>query len=263
MKLKLYQIDAFANRPFEGNPAAVIPLKEWLSDESMQAIAEENHLSETAFFVPLKDGFHIRWFTPEKEVKLCGHATLACAYVIFNEMGFKSESILFDSLSGKLLVSRNGDLLTLDFPLQTPEPCPLPEALVEGLGKENYIEDCLYNEDYLVVVENEEVLAQIKPNLYYIEQLDLRGLIVTAPSSNYDFVARFFAPKYGIAEDPVTGSAFTQLAPYWSKRLEKNKLKAKQISSRSGEVLCELREDRVLISGKAVKYLEGIIQVDI
>ena len=262
MRLPLYQIDAFANRPFEGNPAAVVPLETWLSDELMQAIAEENNLAETAFFVPIKGGFHIRWFTPNNEVKLCGHATLASAYVLYNCLGHESDTIKFESLSGELLVSKKDEILTLDFPAQKPKSCPAPEALIMGLGKftKSPVE-VLRNEDYLCVLGSEDELARMNPDYNLLNQLDLRGVIVTASSKEYDFVARFFAPKYGIPEDSVTGSAYTQLVPYWAEKLSKKQFKAKQISSRGGELFCELSGDRVFISGKAIKYLEGSIEL--
>ena len=260
MKLTIYQIDAFAEKVFEGNPAAVIPLNEWLPDNTMQAIAEENNLSETAFFVPTNDAFHIRWFTPDGEVKLCGHATLASAFVLFNCLNYQSEIIYFNSLSGKLSVSKNGNQLTLDFPNQAPAPCQIPANLAKGLGKVPM--ECYRSEDYVAVFETEQDIAEITPNYRLLEQLELRGIIVTAPSSEYDFVARFFVPKCGIPEDPVTGSAYTQIAPYWSEKLGKRKLRAKQISARGGELVCELKGDRVLISGSAVKYMQGIIEIE-
>jgi len=259
MKLDIYQIDAFAEQPFEGNPAAVIPLEKWLSDSSMQAIAEENNLAETAFFVLSNEVFHIRWFTPNCEVKLCGHATLASAYVLFNLLAYKADTIIFDSLSGPLSVTRNGDLLTLDFPSQPPTPCEVPADLSLGLGATP--SKCFSNEDYLAVFETEEELAAIDPNHEHLKKIDHRGVIATAPSQNYDFVVRFFGPKAGIPEDSVTGSAYTQLAPYWSSVLNKTKLNAKQISSRGGKVYCQLKNERVLISGSAVKYLEGHIEI--
>lgn len=260
MKLSIYQIDAFAEKSFEGNPAAVIPLKEWLPDKTMQAIAEENNLAETSFFVPTIEGFQIRWFTPSKEVKLCGHATLASAFVLFSCLDYESDIVFFDSLSGRLSVTKNGDLLTLDFPNQRPIVCETPEALIEGLGKNPLA--CYRNEDFVAIFENEDEIADITPNHNYLEQLELRGVIVTAPSSAFDFVARCFAPKYGIPEDPVTGSAYTQIAPYWSEKTGKTKLTAKQVSSRGGKLLCELKGDRVLISGTAVKYMEGTIEIE-
>ncbi len=259
MKLTVYQIDAFAERPFEGNPAAVIPLQEWLPDTIMLSIAEENNLSETAFFVPEDDNFHIRWFTPTSEVKLCGHATLAASFVLFNCLNYKSDTVLFNSLSGQLTVTKNGKLLTLNFPNQSPTPCEAPTQLIKGLGITP--DECYRAEDYIAVFENENDVSKITPDHSQLENLDLRGVILTAPSSQTDFVARFFAPKLGVSEDPVTGSAYTQLAPYWSKVLNKNTLTAKQISPRGGKLTCELKDNRVFISGRAVKYLEGTIEI--
>jgi PhzF family phenazine biosynthesis protein len=259
MKLDIYQIDAFAEKQFEGNPAAVIPLDEWLPDSVMQAIAEENNLAETAFFVPSENGYHIRWFTPNKEVKLCGHATLASAYVLFNILGCKEKVLSFESLSGVLLVSKTGDLLTLDFPVQPPETCSTPTLLTTGLGKVPL--ECLKHDDYVAVFESEADVLSITPNHETLKQLDLRGVIATAPSSEFDFIARFFAPKFGIPEDPVTGSAYTQLIPYWSSKLGKSQFRAKQVSSRGGKLLCELKGSRVLISGSAVTYMAGSIEI--
>jgi len=259
MKIPIYQIDAFANKPFEGNPAAVCPLQSWLSDEVMQSIAAENNLSETAFFVPTQNGFHIRWFTPVAEVDLCGHATLASAYVLFNFLGFEESTIAFESKSGLLKVSKNENLLVLDFPAQPPSPCATPDEIVSAFKHQPV--ECLKSEDYIVVFNDEDEVASAKPDLTALSKLDLRGVIITAKSSKYDFVARFFAPKYGINEDPVTGSAYTQLVPYWSNALGANKLHAKQISSRGGEVFCELNGDRVGIAGTAVKYLIGEIEI--
>ncbi len=259
MKLSIYQIDAFAEKAFEGNPAAVVPLEKWLVDKTLQAIAAENNLSETAFFVPRDGDFHIRWFTPKKEVKLCGHATLASAFVLFSELGYVQDIVRFDSLSGPLSVIREENSLTLDFPAQKPEKCEIPDGLTEGLGKSPA--ECYSNADYIAIFESENDIANIKPNYSHLAQLDLRGVIVTAPSSDYDFVSRFFVPKYGIPEDPVTGSAHTQLVPYWSERSGKTKFQAKQISSRGGKLTCELKGNRVLISGSAVKYLEGTIEI--
>ena len=259
MKLDIYQIDAFAEKPFEGNPAAVVPLNEWLSDETMQAIAEENNLSETAFFVPTSSGYHIRWFTPASEVKLCGHATLASAYVLFEILGQAETSIAFDSLSGALTVTKSEEKLTLDFPAQKPEKCEPPEDLIAGLGKKPT--ECYKNEDFIAIFDDEQEIAEIEPDQTCLEKLGYRGVIVTAPSKNYDFVARFFAPKYGIPEDPVTGSAYTQLTPLWATKMDKKRFNAKQISKRGGKLFCELKGDRVLISGSAIKFMEGTIEV--
>ncbi len=259
MKLDIYQIDAFAEKQFEGNPAAVVALDEWLPESVMQAIAEENNLAETAFFVPIKSGYHIRWFTPNKEVKLCGHATLASAYVLFNILGGQEEVLSFESLSGELLVSKADNLLTLNFPLQSPVVCNTPDSLVAGLGKEPL--ECLKHDDYVAVFENEEDVLNITPNHEALKQLDLRGVIVTAPSVEFDFIVRFFAPKLGVPEDPVTGSAYTQLMPYWSGKLGKPQLQAKQTSTRGGKIFCKLKDDRVLISGSAVTYMAGSIEI--
>ena len=260
MELDLYQIDAFTDRPFQGNPAAVIPLETWLPDNIMQSIAEENNLSETVFFVPTRNGFHIRWFTPETEVDLCGHATLAAAYVLFNILKYNKDKIEFKSKSGTLTVSQKDDWLVMDFPAQPPIPCNVPDEIVKAFGKTPI--ECLRSEDYIVVFETESDIIAIKPDIDYLKKLDLRGVIITAKSGQYDFVSRFFAPKYGIDEDPVTGSAHTQLVPYWARKLDKATMKAKQVSEREGEIVCELRDGRVLISGKAVKFLEGRIELN-
>ncbi|MCU4674328.1 PhzF family phenazine biosynthesis protein [Catenovulum sp. 2E275] len=259
MKLKIYQVDAFAQQVFSGNPAAVIPLKTWLPDELMQQIAQENNLSETVFFVADNQAFKIRWFTPVSEVKLCGHATLAAAFVIFNQLNYQQDTIVFSSLSGELKVTKHQDWLALDFPAQPAQPVELPDALIKGLGKAPQV--CLAAEDYLAVFDSEAELMAINPDVTELEKLAYRGVIVTAPSEQYDFVARFFAPKVGIKEDPVTGSAFTQLMPYWTNRLAKKALFAKQVSARGGELKCELTGDRVFISGQAVLYLQGEIEV--
>ncbi len=259
MELDLYQIDAFTDIPFEGNPAAVIPLETWLPDNTMQSIAEENNLSETAFFIPTNKGFHIRWFTPKTEVDLCGHATLAAAYVLFNILGYNENRIEFESKSGTLTVLQKNDWLVMDLPVQLSTTCNIPYEIVKAFDKASI--ECLRSEDYIVVFETESDILSIKPDLDYLKKLDLRGVIITARSRQYDFVSRFFAPKYGIDEDPVTGSAHTQLTPYWAKKLAKTKMRAKQVSSRGGELICELCNDRVLISGRAVKFLEGKIEL--
>ena len=261
MKLTIYQVDAFAEKVFEGNPAAVCPLKQWLPESTMQAIAAENNLSETAFFVPEDDGFHIRWFTPNGEVNLCGHATLASAFVLFNSLSYQKDIIEFKSKSGILKVTKNGDAFNMDFPLQPPVACEVPEPI--RLAFSQPIRECLKSEDYIVVFNNEADVAAAEPNLELLLDLDLRGVIITSPSSTYDFVARFFVPKYGIPEDPVTGSAYTQLAPYWSEQQGKNEFHVKQISKRGGELLCEVQGDRVLISGSAVAFMEGKIKIEV
>ncbi len=259
MELTIYQIDAFAEKVFEGNPAAICPLKEWLPDELMQKIAIENNLSETAYFIPTDRGFDIRWFTPAHEVKLCGHATLASAYVIFNILNYKKNKITFSSKSGSLTVIKNDGWLEMDFPSQEPEICTVPKQIIEAFEFEPV--ECLKSEDYIVVFNNEKQILSAKPNLSLLSELNLRGVSITAKGNEYDFVTRFFAPKYGINEDPVTGSAFTQLIPYWSKKLNKKAMSAKQVSVRGGEVNCVYLNDRVSISGKAVKYMVGKVEL--
>ena len=260
MEITLYQIDAFASKLFEGNPAAVCPLDAWLPDYLMQSIAEENNLSETAFFVPKGNGFHIRWFTPASEVDLCGHATLASAYVLFNILGYKKDKIEFDSKSGILAVTKNNEWLVMDFPAQPPVSCAIPEEIVKAFDIAPV--ECLKSEDFVVVFEHEIDIESANPDFGQLKKLDLRGVIITAKSTRYDFVARFFAPKYGIPEDPVTGSAYTQLAPYWASKTGSKRFSVKQLSSRGGELTCEIVDDRVLISGKAIKYLEGKIKIE-
>lgn len=260
MEITLYQIDAFATKPFEGNPAAVCPLDAWLHDEVMQSIAEENNLSETAFFVPKGNGYHIRWFTPASEVDLCGHATLAAAYVLFNILGYNKDKIEFDSKSGMLAVAKDNEFLVLDFPAQPPVSCDIPKEIVKAFAIAPI--ECLRSEDYVVVFEHELDVELVKPDFWELKKLDLRGVIITAKSDQYDFVTRFFAPKYGISEDPVTGSAYTQLAPYWATKTGSKRFRAKQVSPRGGELTCEIVNGRVFISGKAIKYLEGKIEIE-
>lgn len=259
METSLYQIDAFASHLFEGNPAAVCPLETWLPDELMQSIAAENKLSETAFLVPKGNGYHIRWFTPISEVDLCGHATLAAAYVLFNILDYKKDTLEFDSKSGKLAVTKDDEWLIMDFPAQPPVACNFPQKLLDAFDIAPV--ECLRSEDYIVVFERETDIASANPDFEQLKKLNLRGVIITAKSTRYDFVARFFAPNYGVPEDPVTGSAYTQLAPYWASRLGSKRFHVKQLSSRGGELTCELIDDRVFISGKAVKYLEGKIEI--
>lgn len=257
MEITIYQVDAFASRRFEGNPAAVCPLEQWLDDGLMQSIAAENNLAETAFFVPCEGGFQIRWFTPTCEVDLCGHATLASAWVLYNRLGYQKAPLTFQSRSGPLSVSRSGDWLELDFPAQPAEPCDIPGPANRALSVSP--QACFHSADYLLVFDREQDVAEAQPDLDALRELNLRGVILTAPSEQFDFVCRFFAPNFGIDEDPVTGSAFTQLIPYWAKRLGKQTLSAKQVSPRGGEVGCELVGDRVKIRGQAVLYLEGRI----
>ncbi|NTU44633.1 MAG: PhzF family phenazine biosynthesis protein [Chlorobiaceae bacterium] len=257
MKLKQYQIDAFAARPFEGNPAAVCPLESWLDDELLQAIAEENNLSETAFFVPSEKGFNLRWFTPVRELDLCGHATLAAAHVIFDIIGYSLQRITFETRSGELFVQKRGERLEMDFPASPPLPWGFSEILAEGLGKRPL--EVWASDDYLVLFDSEATLRAITPDYAMLCELDLRGVIITAPGIDVDFVSRFFAPKFGIHEDPVTGSAHCTLAPYWAYKLGKHILTARQVSRRGGDIACEVKGDRVLLSGSAVMFMEAEI----
>jgi PhzF family phenazine biosynthesis protein len=259
MKIQLYQIDAFTNRVFSGNPAAVCPLETWLAEDLMQAIALENNLSETAFFVPLDQGYHIRWFTPASEVDLCGHATLASAYVLFTYLDPVRTKVSFQSRSGLLTVSKQEDLLAMDFPSQPPEPTEAPEILLEGLGRKPLEVHC--SEDYFLVFSSEKEIVDMEPDMTKLKKVDKRGIIVTAKGDKVDFVSRFFAPKYGIAEDPVTGSAHCALVPFWAKKLGKRDLIAHQVSKRGGELFCKDQGDRVVISGRAVAYMQGVISI--
>jgi len=260
MKLPIYQIDAFAGELFAGNPAAVVPLEQWIDDALLQSIAMENNLSETAFFLPAGPHYELRWFTPNAEVRLCGHATLATAHVIFDELGDKSEQLQFETLSGPLSVEHDGERLLMDFPSRVPELAPSPDGLAEALGAEP-TETHMAGDDYLAVFEKESDIPAINPDFRELSRLECRGVIVTAPGESADFVSRFFAPSVGVPEDPVTGSAHCALAPYWAERLGKNRLKGYQLSLRGGEVICEVKDDRVGLAGRTVKYLAGEIFV--
>ncbi|MDD5507818.1 MAG: PhzF family phenazine biosynthesis protein [Bacteroidales bacterium] len=258
--IPFYQVDAFTGKLFGGNPAGVCPLVEWIEDDLMQKIAEENNLSETAFFVDRGEWFEITWFTPAAEVDLCGHATLASAHVIFNHLNYPYDVIMFDTKHhGPLYARRNHDLISLDFPAGKPEKVPVPDQLILALG---CIPAELYaTRDYLAVFDTQEEILAIKPNFGLFNKLDKLGVCVTAPGREADFVSRFFAPSVGINEDPVTGSAHTTLIPFWADRLQKTILHALQLSRRGGELFCELNEDRVLISGRSVTFLEGEIHI--
>ncbi len=262
MEIKIYQIDAFTEHIFSGNPAAVCPLDNWISDDLMQKIAMENNLAETAFYVRTGDVFQIRWFTPEVEVDLCGHATLAAAFVLFNYEGYNLESINFYSeRSGALLVKRSGELLTLNFPTDILEQVPMNEQICAAF---NHVSLEVYKgkTDYLFVFETQAQINEIEVDLKAIAALDGRGVIITAPGEDVDFVSRFFAPQSGIDEDPVTGSAHTSLTPFWSKKLDKKELTALQLSKRQGKLWCKDLDDRVEISGYAKLYLSGTIFID-
>ena len=259
MKLKLYQVDAFADQVFKGNPAAVCPLDKWLPDPLLQSIAAENNLSETAFFVETAGGYELRWFTPEVEVNLCGHATLASAHVLFHHLDHDSSEILFQTKSGGLKVWRSDERLMMDFPSNPAEQVDIPEQLVAALGIDP--DEVYRSVDYLVIYERRQQIENLDPDFFRLRKVETRGVIVTAPGQEVDFVSRFFAPAVGINEDPVTGSAHTTLVPYWSARLGKQRLKARQLSRRGGELHCNMKESRVEIAGNACTYLEGAITV--
>lgn len=259
MKLLIYQVDAFAKQVFQGNPAAVCPLTQWLNDELLLKIAGENNLSETAFYVLNKDVIEIRWFTPNTEVDLCGHATLAAAFVLHTQENYKGNIIPFYSAkSGHLPVTINNDSFTLNFPLDQITEIELSENLLNATNKKPIL---AYKgkSDVLLVFEQQDEIEKLQPNLSTIKKLDARGLIVTAKGTHYDFVSRFFAPQVGVDEDPVTGSAHTTLTAYWSKQLNKQELVAEQISSRKGILNCKLLNERVEITGNAILYLKGEI----
>ncbi len=255
MRIPIYQIDAFTNRPFSGNPAAVMPLETWLPDTTLQSIAAENNLSETAFFVPEEKGYHIRWFTPKVEVDLCGHATLASAYVILTELQADLAKIRFRSRSGELVVARQKDRFVLDFPARAPTPLVALEGLEAAMGVRPM--ELWQARDTMAVLASEEQVLALKPNQALLASLPLWSLIVTAKSDRVDFVSRFFAPAQGIEEDPVTGSSHCTLIPYWAQVLGKSELHALQVSARGGELWCEIAGDRVKIAGQAVKVMQG------
>ena len=257
MQIPVYQVDAFSDHVFAGNPAAICPLASWLADEQMQAIAAENNLAETAFFVPEGAGYRLRWFTPVTEVDLCGHATLASAYVVFRHLAPGLERVSFQTLSGELIVSRSGDRLSMDFPSRPPVAVEPHSLLVSALG--GAPREVLAARDYFVVYDSEEQVRALKPDMARLAEVKRFATIVTAPGRDCDFVSRFFAPAQGVPEDPVTGSAHCTLIPYWSCRLGKTHLFARQVSPRGGELWCEDAGDRVLISGHAVEFLSGTI----
>jgi PhzF family phenazine biosynthesis protein len=259
MGIKLYQVDAFTDTVFHGNPAAVCILDDWLDKQLMQHIAMENNLSETAFAVKKNNQFHIRWFTPETEVTLCGHATLATAHVLFTHYHYPKKEIIFKSRHrGILKVRKEADYLTLNFPADTIKKATPPSGLVKSIGKKP-LEVWKGKTDYLLVYKSENDIRTIFPDYSLLSQVKVRGTIISAPGNTTDFVSRFFAPQVGINEDPVTGSAHTTLIPYWAQRLKKKELTAKQLSKRQGTLTCRLENNRVAISGKAKTYLEGEI----
>ena len=259
MELELFQVDAFADRVFSGNPAAVVPLRKWLPDATLQAIASENNLAETAFYLKKGEYYELRWFTPETEVDLCGHATLATAHVLFEHKKYPDACIVFETQSGRLFVEREGGLLSMDFPAWEPKPFPVPERVVRGLGAKP--REMWATRDYLAVFDSEEEVRALRPDMGLLAELETICVICTAPGGDYDFISRSFAPGVGIPEDPVTGSSHCTLAPYWSRRLGKKTLTAFQASSRGGELFCEAMGDRVKIAGHAVCYLKGAIRL--
>lgn len=257
--MKIYQVDAFTDHVFGGNPAAVCPLEYWLPDEKMQKIAMENNLSETAFFTREGERFHIRWFTPELEIDLCGHATLASAHVIFNHLAFERSKIEFIYGGGTLYVEKDGALLKMNFPAIISEKTVLSDQISHIMGKQP--QEVYKSRDLMLIYDNEQEILDIYPDFSAMVDLNALGVIVTARGNNVDFVSRFFAPAAGINEDPVTGSAHCMLIPFWAERLKKNKLSALQLSQRVGTLFCESRGNRVVIAGYTVTFMEGEIQL--
>jgi PhzF family phenazine biosynthesis protein len=261
-RIDIYQVDAFTDRLFAGNPAAVCPLEEWIPDQTMQSIAAENNLAETAFIVRDKSRFLIRWFTPTIEVDLCGHATLASAFVLFNCLGHKEEAVKFYSpRSGTLGVNKKNEILFLDFPADALHPVH-DDGLISQCIRSTPLEICKGKTDFIAVVENEHAVQSLEPDLKAISKLPGRGLIVTARGTDVDFVSRFFAPQSGVDEDPVTGSAHTSLIPLWSEKLGKNEMDARQLSKRGGRLICINKGERCLIGGQARLYMKGEINVE-
>ena len=259
MEIDIFQVDAFTEQVFKGNPAAVCPLNTWIADELLQNIAMANNLSETAFFVPYEDKFQLRWFTPSHEVDLCGHATLAAAHVLFKHLGYEKSEIYFSTKSGELLVTKKPEGLEMDFPASLPKPVMAPDNLILGLGiKPKFISAAF---DYIIELDDEEAVRSLSPDFALWKTIDLRGVVVTAVGKDVDFVSRCFFPKLNVDEDPVTGSAHCELAPYWSKKLAKSSFKAKQLSQRAGQIECQIFGDRVLLKGRVVDYMRGKISL--
>ncbi len=260
--IPIYQADAFTDTLFGGNPAAVCPLEEWLPDEVMQKIAIENNMAETAFFVKTGKGYLLRWFTPEYEIDLCGHATLASAHILFTQLGHTEPTIYFETIkAGRLTVTKYGDKYILDFPSRPPQPAAIPDGLLAALGMKEPLE-FLRSRDYMLIYESEDDIIACKPDFNLLAKFEVVGIIITSPGKAVDFISRFFAPGAGIPEDPVTGSAHCNLIPYWAAKLGKNQLHAYQVSARKGELWCELKGDRALMSGNAVTYLKGEIYIE-
>jgi len=259
MPVPVFHVDAFTARPFAGNPAAVCPLSAWLDDARLLAVAAENNLSDTAFFVPRGEGYELRWFTPRCEVKLCGHATLASAFVLLTILDPARDRVRFETRrSGTLTVHRDGDRFAMDFPALPPWVCPSPPAeLIRGLGTAPPTSVLQIEDIYFVVYQTEAEVRRISPDFALLEKLHPAAVAITAPGENADFVSRYFAPSYGVPEDPVTGSTHCSLTPYWAQRLGKKQLHAHQVSARGGELWCEPAADRVTIKGSAVLTLQG------
>ena len=255
--MKIYHVDAFTDKVFGGNPAAVCPLDHWISDQEMQQIAMENNLSETAFFVKKGDLYHIRWFTPEIEIDLCGHATLASAHVIYNHLNYKKKIINFQYGEGNLSVMKKGDVLSMDFPSIHSEQTEITDLISFSIGKKP--NEAYIARDLMIVFNSEKEINELKPDFTQMAKINVLGVIATAPGDKVDFVSRFFAPNAGINEDPVTGSAHCMLIPFWAKRLHKDQLNAVQLSKRVGKLTCSYKRDRVEIAGQAITYLIGEI----
>ena len=260
MKIFYYQVDAFTGSVFSGNPAGVCLLDDWLEDEILQSIAAENNLSETAFVIEEGDSYGLRWFTPVVEIDLCGHATLATAFVLLEHIVPSKDRVTFHSKSGVLSVARMDTMLAMDFPSRPAQPCQTPERLVKALGQKPR-ETRFSVRDCMAVFDTEQQVYTLRPDMQALCEIDAAGVIVTAPGTQSDFVSRFFAPREGIPEDPVTGSAHSTLIPYWAERLQKSTLHALQISKRGGELFCENHGDRVQIAGKAALFLQGTITI--
>jgi PhzF family phenazine biosynthesis protein len=255
-----FEVHSFTDSIFRGNPAGVCLLEMWLDDDLMAAIAAENNLSETAFVVPRGNRYELRWFTPSVEVDLCGHATLATAYVLYEHLVYEDTAIVFDTKSGELAVWKDEDFFVMDFPSRPATSTDIPDHLADGLLQD--VESVFKARDYLVVFDNEKEVRDLRPNFSKLEKIDCEGIIVTAPGDEVDFVSRFFAPRMGISEDPVTGAAHSTLTPFWTERLGKNPLRARQISERGGDLWCKQMDDRVYIAGRAALYCKGFLNIE-
>ena len=259
--LQIFQIDAFTSEIFKGNPACVMPLDNWLPDDTLLKIAKENNVSETAYFIKKEDHFYLRWFTPEIEMDLCGHATLATAYCLRNHLNYKKDSVKFDSMSGELVVKFKADYMQMDFPHRKPVKSDLPQNILDSLSIKPI--EILKSRDYILIYDNEDQIKNIKidKELFDRKNIDPGGVVITSVGTKSDFVSRYFIPQCSFFEDPVTGSTHCSLVPYWSEKLNKKKLKSIQLSERGGEMICEDVLNRVLINGKAVTYSEGHVHL--